>query len=254
MNHQSPRTRLIIDPPTDGFDNMAIDEALMQSVGQQSLAGETDPVLRFYQWDQPTLSLGYFQSFQDRAQHPSSLDCQWVRRNSGGGAIMHHHELTYSLTVPLNHPWATCTAKLYSLMHDTLIQALESAGLNAVKNEILQKPLEVNFLCFQRRAPNDVLIEGEKICGSAQRKKHHAISQHGSVILETSAFAPEIRGINQITRATLDLTTLIEAWVSIFSQETGANLVDSLLEPAEMELARELTGVKFSTIKWNQRR
>src|SRR5690242_18095105 len=87
--------RLLIDSAVDGPRSMAIDEALLESA-----AGGGPLTLRFYQWSEPTLSLGYFQRYEDRSLHPASLDCPIVRRPTGGGAILHDKELTYSLALP----------------------------------------------------------------------------------------------------------------------------------------------------------
>src|SRR5688500_20216584 len=94
-------SRLLLDVPAPGAWNMAVDEALLESA-----ALENRCTLRFYRWSEPTLSLGYFQRYEDRRQHAASLSCACVRRASGGGAILHDHELTYSLAVPPTHPLA----------------------------------------------------------------------------------------------------------------------------------------------------
>jgi hypothetical protein len=91
--------RLIIDPPQNGAWNMAVDEALLLDAIEDGSA-----TLRFYQWSEPTLSLGYFQRYADRNQHHASRNCAIVRRQSGGGAILHDRELTYSLVLPPGHP------------------------------------------------------------------------------------------------------------------------------------------------------
>src|SRR5689334_21696416 len=87
--------RLIIDPPRQGSMNMAIDDALLESAAEAGVA-----TLRLYQWSEPTLSLGYFQAAAERKTHQPSLTCALVRRASGGGAILHDRELTYSLALP----------------------------------------------------------------------------------------------------------------------------------------------------------
>ncbi len=89
--HPMTKIRLIIDPPATGPWNMAIDEVLAHSAAERGVN-----TLRFYSWDPPTLSLGYFQRATDRQTHISSSTCAWVRRTSGGGAILHDRELTYS--------------------------------------------------------------------------------------------------------------------------------------------------------------
>ena len=80
--------------------------------------------LRFYQWSEPTLSLGYFQRYDDRHQHAASRKCAVVRRQSGGGAILHDRELTYSLTLPASHPLTRDATALYTAVHNAFIQAL----------------------------------------------------------------------------------------------------------------------------------
>src|SRR5262245_32066382 len=87
--------RLIIDPPQKGAWNMAVDQALLESA-----AASGGVALRFYQWSEPTLSLGYFQPIAARSEHPPSLHSPVVRRASGGGAILHDRELTYSIAAP----------------------------------------------------------------------------------------------------------------------------------------------------------
>ena len=94
-------TRLIIDRPLPGAWNMAVDEALLLDASENGSAS-----LRFYGWNAPTLSLGYFQRYDDRDLHAASRDCAVVRRQTGGGAILHDRELTYSLVLPPNHPLA----------------------------------------------------------------------------------------------------------------------------------------------------
>src|SRR5262245_57717493 len=88
--------RLLSDPPAPGAWNMAVDEVLLTAAAASGQA-----TLRFYTWNEPTLSLGYFQAAADRQQHAASLACTLVRRASGGGAILHDRELTYSVALPL---------------------------------------------------------------------------------------------------------------------------------------------------------
>jgi lipoate-protein ligase A len=118
---------LLIDPPQDGLTNMAVDEALLA----MAAAGELGPVLRFYQWSPATLSLGYFQRYAERAAHPASAACDVVRRASGGGAILHDRELTYSLVLPAGHPLAARAEPLYRAVHQALIDVLAERGFDA---------------------------------------------------------------------------------------------------------------------------
>ena len=105
---------------------MALDEALL-------IAAETEGIatVRFYAWREPTLSLGYFQSHAVRAGHAASAPCTVVRRASGGGAILHDRELTYSIALPHWHELADRVEKLYFAAHETLIETLAELNIAA---------------------------------------------------------------------------------------------------------------------------
>lgn len=194
---------------------MAVDDTRLAMVASDP---ESAVWLRFYEWEEPTLSLGYFQRLADRTENASSSGCPVVRRPSGGGAIVHDRELTYSLVVPAVHPLACNTQHLYDLLHTTLIAALADFGVGAylcVERE--NRP----FLCFLRRAVGDVLLSNAqistsrqtaKICGSAQRRRHGAVLQHGSILLACSAAAPELPGIQELTGQAIAPGQLAEAW------------------------------------------
>src|SRR5262245_35643732 len=118
--------RLLIDPPASGAWNMAVDEVLLETA---AIAGRA--TLRFYAWQEPTLSLGYFQSVADRHQHPASCDCPIVRRPSGGGAILHDRELTYSIALPQSQAQSKAAHDLYAVFHQSLIATLGELGIAA---------------------------------------------------------------------------------------------------------------------------
>ncbi len=104
---------------------MAVDEALLEEV---RLLG---PTLRLYMWSPATLSLGYFQAWEDRRLHPPSLSCPVVRRPTGGGAILHDAELTYALVLPAEDPWAKARERLYFAVHGVIASALRRWGVEA---------------------------------------------------------------------------------------------------------------------------
>lgn len=249
-NSGSPMTgRLILDHPSRGAWNMAVDEALMLTAADLGV-----PTLRFYRWQEPTVSLGYFQTYQERFLHPESLDAALVRRNSGGGAIVHDKELTYSLTVPTAHPLGNKPCAIYKLMHDTLIESLDAIGISAELNAEPVPELESKFLCFQRRASNDILFHGNKVCGSAQRKRHQAISQHGSFILNTSPAAPQISGINDLSGEFIEPEPLIKLWTERLEKRTGILFQQDTLSADEAVQSTLIEKGKFSTVNWSQRR
>ncbi len=153
--------RLIIDPPSPGPWNMAVDEVLLMDAVDNGNAS-----LRFYQWSEPTLSLGYFQPFADRKQHFASRNCAIVRRQSGGGAILHDHELTYSFVLPPGDPLTRDAPHLYNAVHAAFIAALTKAPQNASTppslkcrgNQTSVETPDEPFLCFQRQSPGDVVL------------------------------------------------------------------------------------------------
>ena len=162
---------------------MARDEALMLRVGES----ESPPTLRLYQWETPTLSLGYFQPFCELESLGEPLQSlPVVRRLTGGGAILHDLELTYSLALPTDHPVAVAGPnRLYELAHDAIIKCLLTMDVVADRGGDTDDsgPRRGPFFCFARRHRYDVLVGSDKLVGSAQRRTRKAILQHGSIIL-----------------------------------------------------------------------
>ena len=175
--------RLLDDAPLPGPINMARDEALLHAVER----GEAGPTLRLYRWDPPTISLGYFQCYADYEALPEPAgSLPVVRRLTGGGAILHDLELTYSLTLPLDHPaLREGPNRLYELAHDAVIAVLGELTLPAHREGSTDDsgPRRGPFFCFARRHRLDVLVGTDKIAGSAQRRTRKAVLQHGSIIL-----------------------------------------------------------------------
>ncbi len=176
--------RWIIDPPADGATNMARDEALLQGVGD----GRSPATLRFYQWRPATISLGYFQCYADYAALPPPAGAlPLVRRQTGGGAILHDQELTYSLTLPLHHPLLTNGGphRLYEHVHSAFAELLRQLGVPVVRGPAGAGACSHGgpFFCFEHQACFDLVADDKKILGSAQRRTPTAVLQHGSLIL-----------------------------------------------------------------------
>ena len=184
--------RLIFDAPAEGAWNMALDEALLESAGRAGQGG----CLRFYAWEVPTISLGYFQHCADRRTHEPSRSCPLVRRATGGGAIVHDRELTYSYTTAVGSHVGSELSALYEAFHTALVEELARRGVAArLCRAPPRRPREQEpFLCFQRRAERDVLVGDAKIAGSAQRRHRGTLLQHGSVLLRRSVSGPRTGG------------------------------------------------------------
>lgn len=177
--------RWIVDDAHDGATNMARDEALLHLVGD----GLSPPTLRFYRWSPATISLGYFQSIAEfEALAPPAGGLAVVRRQTGGGAILHDLELTYSLTLPLDHALVGCNPNcLYTHVHGAFSGILQRLGVPVAGGPAGGAGCSHGgpFFCFERHGALDVLARGEKILGSAQRRTQTAVLQHGSLILDS---------------------------------------------------------------------
>jgi lipoate-protein ligase A len=242
---------LLLDPPASGAWNMAVDEVLLEDA-----AAEGRCWLRFYRWQQPTLSLGYFQAYADRRQHPASSRCPVVRRTSGGGAILHDVELTYSLAVPQHHPLAASRLRTYRVIHEALVQTLSRRGIDATilgqaDQESGNRP---PFLCFQRRSPGDVLVGGAKIAGSAQKRCRGAILQHGSVLLARSAAAPELPGLEELANQTIVAEEFTREWLASLKEALAISWQEGDISTSHRRMAESLAEGKYSTARWTESR
>jgi lipoate-protein ligase A len=268
--------RLIVDPPTPGAQNMAVDESLLLDAVESGIA-----TLRFYAWSEPTLSLGYFQRYDDRHSHAPSRDCAVVRRQTGGGAILHDRELTYSVTLPASHALARDSESLYTAVHEAIIAELSPLVVKAnlpwrlVRNDqrsTLPASAEP-FLCFQRRARGDVLLvpstradharrasppnssEEKKILGSAQRRYRGAILQHGSLLLEKSPHAPELPGWRDITNIDILTDRLIDGLTVRLAEVFGALKFLRPISSRELQSkAEQISNRKYGSATWTKRR
>ncbi len=184
---------LILDPPQSGVWNMAVDAALLE----ESLARDTI-FLRLYRWSEATVSLGYFQKGTEQQHDPRLANLPTVRRLSGGGAILHHHEQTYSCCLPASHPLAQQPSQLYEQIHAVFVEWLSEFGVAVAPRGRDSNRPEEPFLCFLREAAPDLVVNGNKVLGSAQRRRRGAVLQHGSFLLRASEHVPELLGVSEI--------------------------------------------------------
>lgn len=242
--------RLIVDEPRPGAWNMAVDEILLQV----AVAGQP-PTLRFYGWSEPTLSLGYFQRYADRDLHMPSRYCPVVRRTTGGGAILHDYDLTYSLTLPIQDRWSADVARLYREVHHAVASALSVWGVQChLHGSDCVAGDRASFLCFQRRAEGDVTVGGVKITGSAQRRVRGAVLQQGCLLLRSSPHAPELAGVEDLTGSIVDRRQLGKYWSRELANRFHVAFTECELEKAEIEAVARCVERRFGRADWTQRR
>ena len=150
--------------------NMAMDEALLETA--------EIPTIRFYQWDHSALSFGYFGKFADVAAHSKERDI--VRRWTGGGIVFHGDDLTYSIVIPAADPaFSKSSISIYEKIHDAIRAAFAANG-RSVELAINSAP-KISDSCFANAVRADVLSNGRKIAGAAQRRTRGGLLQQGSI-------------------------------------------------------------------------
>lgn len=180
----------IIDSgPNLGAYNMAIDEELLA----RAQAGDRTPVLRFYTWAPPAVSLGRFQKKDDavNADACSRLGFDIVRRITGGRAVLHLHELTYSVIARTDDPlFPPSVLGTYKVIAEGLLAGLKNLGIPAEmvsrggRHAGLVNKQDANPSCFSSPSWYEIVVNGKKLVGSAQRRLSGAFLQHGSILID----------------------------------------------------------------------
>lgn len=265
--------RLLDTGPADGAWNMAVDEAMLEAGG----AGLLVPTLRFYAWQPAAVSLGYFQpldqaiSLEEIARRGFGL----VRRPSGGRAILHKDELTYSVTVSEKLvPDGQSVMGSYRSISRGIEAGLALLGLGAELHDRKAEEMKAQGLptvCFAKAAKCDMTVQGRKIVGSAQTRRRGIIMQHGSVPIhldpeEHLAVMPG-DGVDEASKAKLreaacgvgdalgrplSYEELAVALAQGFAQRLGLVLEPGELTAWELERAQELKATKYATDEWNR--
>jgi len=273
--------RYLITPPARGEWNMAIDEAILQSLGDEGMV----PTLRLYAWHKPCLSIGYAQSASD--VDPSRLaQLGWgiVRRPTGGRAILHTDELTYSVIGPQEEPRLTGgVLESYQVLSSALLEALHILSIPAEPNipafNHLQdldadSPAEKGPVCFEVPSSYEIVANGKKILGSAQARRREGVLQHGSLplfgdltrIVQVLSFSDETQRVAAaariLERATTmemiiqkrpDWQTVSQAFVQAFQRILNLDLQPGELTRKELIRAEQLIIEKYSNPEWNNR-
>jgi lipoate-protein ligase A len=280
MSGQSqPRWRLLDTGPADGFTNMAVDEAILEVYAAEGGLS----TLRFYTWSPPALSLGYGQSLDSTIDlaHCQTIGIDVVRRPTGGLAVLHDHEVTYSVVIGADDPRAVQgVLASYLTISQALIRGLAYLGITA---ELL--PLRrgnalpsdhTSPVCFVTPSSYEVAVGGRKIIGSAQRRAHGVIMQHGTIPISwdlaklRAVFGWLPRG-DQSTPAELayhtSMTSLQEAagrayaYAEVVAALTRGiaetwevELIPGQLSPAERQVTIQLRKSKYCSDAWTWHR
>ncbi len=259
--------RLIDSGPCRAAYNMALDEAIALSVRRQL----SPPTLRFYGWNRASLSLGAFQ----RSAGLNLAFCRTkgipvVRRPTGGRAILHGEELTYSFSVRTDlPPFAKGLFESYRSISTAFIRGLGKLGIcaEAKKQKERGRTLTGSPLCFQSSSYGEILIENRKIVGSAQKRWQEGLLQQGSIpyAYDTETMQ-QVFGIAESARVhegmtslrnvmpDIDDTALKRAVAAAFEEVFGISLPTSHPSPEESRLAGELEEQKYLRESWNLRR
>ncbi len=175
--------RLVIDPPLPGKMNMERDLELLEEVAE----GYSPPVLRLYRWSPPALSLGYFQNENEVADLEAcrALDIDVVRRPTGGRAVLHADELTYSIVVPEVHPFIDRGGVIdaYRSISRGIVTAFTLLNITAALTpEKADRPNLAPGACFDTPSAYEIQVNGKKVVGSAQLRREGIVLQHGSIL------------------------------------------------------------------------
>ncbi|PCF38632.1 lipoate--protein ligase family protein [Staphylococcus delphini] len=244
----------------DPYYNMALDEALLNFVSR----GEIDPVVRFYTWNPPTLSIGYFQRLSKEIDIAKVKEKGYgiVRRQTGGRGVLHDKELTYSVIVPEAHPDMPQTVtEAYRVISGGLLEGFKSLGFDAhfavprskEEREKLKQPR--SSVCFDAPSWYELVVEGKKIAGSAQTRQKGVILQHGSILQDVDiddlfdmfifkndrlkakmkeAFVEKAVAINDLSDETITL-----AQMELAFKEGFKKALDIEFKPLELTVAQQ---------------
>jgi lipoate-protein ligase A len=235
---------LIEHEDLDGPLNMALDEVLWHA------AAEDGPYLRLYGWaDRPSISLGYFQSCREVLDRPAWRHLPFVRRVTGGGALVHDRDMTYALTLPAR--LAPPTRSLYERVHRAFAIALRAIGVPCEVGPSHAGETTSQTLCFQRNDRFAVCVKGFKVLGSAQRRDSASVLIHGSLLLATSGIAPEIVGLERLAGQIPDQPRLRAAIVDAIAAELDMQIQRAKSPAKLLAEAQRFVELKYATREWN---
>lgn len=265
--------RLIVDSPMMGAYNMAVDEAIMLAVSD----GKALPTLRLYDWSPLCLSLGYGQRLRDADTiRIDTAGWQIVRRPTGGKAILHGNELTYSVSIPKDHELAQGdVVESYRRISQALMQALTYLGLSPASEMQAKGNQGLGPVCFEVPSHYEITSGGKKLIGSAQVRRKDGILQHGTLPLSgdialicdalaysDEAVRDEAKELVRERATTLE-TVLGEgiAWeiaaetvVKGFADTFDLHFEETGLSSEEITTAHELVQQRYANAEWTNKR
>ncbi len=254
-----------------GSWQMALDEAVLHSV----IGGRALPSLRFYGWTPPCMSLGYFQHSSDiNISRCRDEGIDVVRRPTGGRAVLHDRELTYSVVLPVPEGRSGSVLETFRMINTGILHGIRSLGVEATfhrKERAGGAPRE-NPYCFSAPSQYEILVKGRKVVGAAQMRKDGVLLQHGSIPLsvnrgkiaallssversaEVAEESAEDRplGIEEMISRPVDRKKLIEAVIEGF--EEHFRCLQGHPGRDELELLQSLRKEKYSNESWTFRR
>lgn len=261
--------RLLIDGPGRGAWNMAVDETLLEGVRH----GQAPPTLRFYQWAPPCLSLGYFQPFTAvNVEACRKAGVGIVRRPTGGRAILHHRELTYSIALPLAVlDQESGVLQSYYRLSLGLTEGLRRLGIETTLAPTSPlREADHGPACFDQPSDHEILLNGRKLVGSAQVRRNGSLLQHGSVLFrpqvddllaclhlepadrdrQRAAMSAGVAGLDQAGRFTP--REVAEALAAGMAAVFRVELQVGSLTRAERAAASRLEKQQYRTAEWTE--
>ncbi|MFD0869922.1 lipoate protein ligase-like protein [Chlamydia abortus] len=264
--------------------NMAVDEAILIAHSE----GRTPPTLRFYGWSPASLSIGYFQRARNEVdfEELKRQGIGFVRRATGGRAVLHDRELTYSMIVAESYPGLPRrVTEAYRVLSQGLLNGFINLGLDAEMVTLASEEEKAKYesmgsaACFDSPSWYELVVEGRKVAGSAQVRQKEVVLQHGSILLDLNvkqlfsllkfrsealkerleqSFESKAVAINQLRRERgmnpVKLEEVEQAFVRGIAEGMDIRLEEAELTLYEKELAERLVREKYGTDEWNFRR
>ena len=274
--------RLIYDQPTigapNGARNMAVDAAILAAVSAGAAPERQPPTLRLYGWMPPCLSLGYGQHAREAdADRLAARGWGIVRRPTGGRAILHADELTYSVALPADHPLARISVvESYRQISAALLAALEVLGAHPHADRAAEDANAApSPVCFETPSHYEITVDGRKLVGSAQVRRREGLLQHGTLPLsgditricdalvyadetERSAAKDQVRArastLADVTGVVIDWQTAADAVADGFRQTLDLVLTPGDLSSRECADAERFTAEVYGSADWTFRR